>query len=216
MTIPQDTAVPQTDTAKVETPLEEPVAEPPAAHEHVVIKDKLIGYVKWFNNRAGYGFITVCDGEYKGQDIFVHYRFIKITNSQYKYLVQGEYVEFTLIKSEEENFEYQATNVGGINGGPIMCETRRTLSVPLREVGVRRPYKPNANPVPEETAVREEGKRRPVSRQQRTEPDEDGFKRVERRRPTNALKKSASASAPAPASVSASAPASSGVKSSSV
>ena len=29
------------------------------------------GRVKWFNNRAGYGFITVTDGEHNGIDVFV-------------------------------------------------------------------------------------------------------------------------------------------------
>jgi len=34
---------------------------------------RLVGMVKWFNNKAGYGFITACEGEQKGKDIFVHY-----------------------------------------------------------------------------------------------------------------------------------------------
>jgi len=40
-------------------------------------------------------------------------------------LNQGEYVELTLIKSTTEKHEYQATNVSGIKGGSLMCETRR-------------------------------------------------------------------------------------------
>ena len=31
------------------------------------------GRVKWFNNRAGYGFITVSSGEHKNEDVFVHH-----------------------------------------------------------------------------------------------------------------------------------------------
>jgi cold shock CspA family protein len=31
--------------------------------------ERLTGMVKWFNNKAGFGFITVCDGEYSGKDI---------------------------------------------------------------------------------------------------------------------------------------------------
>jgi len=38
---------------------------------------RLIGRVKWFNNKAGFGFITVCDGEYAEKDIFVHYSSIR-------------------------------------------------------------------------------------------------------------------------------------------
>lgn len=92
-----------------------------------VIMNKLFGSVKWFNSRSGYGFITVCgDNEYKGNDIFVHYTSINVSESQYKYLFQGEYVEFTLIKSTNSNHEFHAINITGICGGPIMCETRRS------------------------------------------------------------------------------------------
>jgi CspA family cold shock protein len=90
-------------------------------------QSKLVGKVKWFNNKAGYGFITASEGEHSGKDIFVHYSTINVSNLQYKYLVQGEYVEFELVKSQNDKHEYQATNVTGIRGGSIMCETRSTL-----------------------------------------------------------------------------------------
>lgn len=89
--------------------------------------DRLTGQVKWFNNKAGYGFITVCSGEHKDKDIFTHYSGIRVTNSQYKYLIQGEYVEFNLAKSSNENHEFQSLDITGICGGPLMCETRKTL-----------------------------------------------------------------------------------------
>lgn len=85
---------------------------------------RLVGQVKWFNNKAGYGFITVSDGEYSGKDIFIHYSTIRVTNSQYKYLVQGEYVEFVVEKSSSETHEFQASGVTGIKGGKLMCEMR--------------------------------------------------------------------------------------------
>lgn len=85
----------------------------------------LTGKVKWFNNKAGFGFITVCDGELSSKDIFVHYSSIQVNNSQYKYLVQGEYVDFLLTKPENSTHEYHAVNVCGIKGGSLMCETRR-------------------------------------------------------------------------------------------
>jgi len=84
-----------------------------------------VGRVKWFNNAAGYGFITVSDGNSAGTDIFVHHSGIRVTSEQYKYLVQGEYVQFTVGKTEGGKHEYQADNVCGINGGKLMCETRR-------------------------------------------------------------------------------------------
>jgi CspA family cold shock protein len=87
---------------------------------------RMTGTVKWFNNKSGFGFITVCDeGEFNGKDIFVHYSSINVSNTQYKYLVQGEYVDFTLVHIESDKHEYQAIDVTGIKRGPIMCETRQ-------------------------------------------------------------------------------------------
>lgn len=87
---------------------------------------RLTGQVKWFNNKAGYGFITVNSGEHAGKDIFIHYSTIMVKNSQYKYLIQGEYVEFELTTPATASHEFQATNISGINGGSLMCETRRS------------------------------------------------------------------------------------------
>ena len=96
--------------------------------DYTVIHETLTGTVKWFNNKAGFGFITVCEeGEYKDKDIFIHYSSIRVSNLQYKYLVQGEYVDFTLVKANSDTHEFQAMNVSGVKGGPIMCETRRTM-----------------------------------------------------------------------------------------
>ena len=86
---------------------------------------RLTGTVKWFNNKVGFGFITVCnDGEYNNKDVFVHYTSIRVTNSQYKYLVQGEYVDFTLSDVSDSTHEYQASDVSGVHNGPIMCESK--------------------------------------------------------------------------------------------
>lgn len=86
--------------------------------------EQLTGRVKWFNNKAGYGFITVTDGERSGSDIFVHHSTIQVDNQQYKYLVQGEYVDFGIAKTTSGEHEYQAIDVHGIKGGKLMCETR--------------------------------------------------------------------------------------------
>jgi len=54
------------------------------------------GRVKWFNARNGYGFVTVTDGDRAGEDIFVHHSSIVVSTEQYRYLVQGEYVNFEI------------------------------------------------------------------------------------------------------------------------
>ena len=86
--------------------------------------EQLTGRVKWFNNKAGYGFITVTDGSQSGSDIFIHHSAISVSDQQYKYLVQGEYVSFNLTHTSSEKHEWQASSVSGINNGKLMCETR--------------------------------------------------------------------------------------------
>lgn len=51
------------------------------------------GFVKWFNNAKGYGFIST-DG--KNEDIFAH--FSAITMDGYKTLKRGQQVEFELME----------------------------------------------------------------------------------------------------------------------
>ena len=125
-----------------------------------------VGQVKWFNNKAGYGFITIKE-EDVSKDIFTHYSTIQVTNSQYKYLVQGEYVEFDLVNSTNDKHEVQAVNVTGINGGSLMCETRSV----------------NYTPSTTQDGTARVTKRRPISstRKPRTDATEDDsdFKKVE-------------------------------------
>ena len=91
--------------------------------------ERLIGRVKWFNNKAGYGFITVTDGAQSGADVFVHHTVIGVSSQQYKYLVQGEYVEFSISATQNTTHDFQASNVCGIKGGKLMCETRNEFKV---------------------------------------------------------------------------------------
>lgn len=60
---------------------------------------KMAGCVKWFNMKTGFGFLTVVrgggSGELKvGSEVFVHHSNVKVQEEQYRFLVQGEYVEF--------------------------------------------------------------------------------------------------------------------------
>ena len=137
---------------------------------------RTVGKVKWFNNKAGYGFITASEGDFAGKDIFVHYSTINVSNPQYKYLVQGEYVEFDLVKSQNESHEFQATNVSGIKGGSIMCETRAS-SRP--EVSDERPVRYSRPPL----------RRRPTLRRQSSDNSEEGFVTVERKTKKRVLPK---------------------------
>ena len=81
-----------------------------------------LGIVKWFNNKAGFGFVTTLEDS--GKDVFVHHTGVSVDREQYKYLVQGEYVEFNLSKSDNSEHEWQAVDVKGVRDGPLMCETR--------------------------------------------------------------------------------------------
>ena len=84
------------------------------------------GIVKWFNNKSGYGFITLKTGPIEG-DIFVHHSSLAVNTEQYKYLVQGEYVEFMLEAVSNGNHEWHAVSVKGLNNGKLMCETRHDM-----------------------------------------------------------------------------------------
>lgn len=142
---------------------------PPAA-----IGTRQVGQVKWFNNKAGYGFITMIGKDKEDVDIFTHYSTVSVTDSQYKYLVQGEYVEFELSESSNVHHQYQATNVKGINGGKLMCETRQTN----RSVQNR----PSSHPVSKTTSSIPK-RRAPVSHTGAVKPEADGFTTVSRTRP---------------------------------
>ena len=92
--------------------------------ESISSSKRVTGCVKWFNSKTGYGFISVTDGSKSGTDVFVHHTSINAVSNQYKYLVQGEYVEFSFTDAKNNNNEFQAGYVSGINGGKLMCETR--------------------------------------------------------------------------------------------
>jgi CspA family cold shock protein len=112
--------------------------------------EKFTGRVKWFNNKAGYGFITVTDGPKSGSDVFVHHSSVKVDAEQYKYLVQGEYIEFSLATVANDKHECQATNVSGIKGGKLMCETRNETRAAFKKDETSEPVRqPRSKKVPE-------------------------------------------------------------------
>lgn len=160
---------------------------------------KYTGVVKWFNNKAGFGFITMLDdGEHKNKDIFVHYSSIQVANSQYKYLVKGEYVDFELVHTTTPSAEHEffASAVSGIKGGLLMCETRRNEMVNRPPPSSQSARLPRTNYVPRDDSEQQprreyrprsqynQGAPRTTRPSNATRPvaDSDGFIRVERRR----------------------------------
>lgn len=78
------------------------------------------GRVKWFNVRAGYGFITNVK---TSEDVFVHHKNIQTPDGVFRMLREGEYVEFSTIVDEQG--KTQAVQVTGVEHGPLMCEVPR-------------------------------------------------------------------------------------------
>jgi len=73
--------------------------------------------------------------------VFAHHSAICVSDEQYKYLVQGEYVQFTLsTMKNSENHKYQAGDIKGMKGGKLLCETRnenRSTAPPRRNTESR-------------------------------------------------------------------------------
>lgn len=122
-----------------------------SASETSVPVERYTGRVKWFNNKTGYGFVTVTDGSKSGTDVFVHHSSVQVEKEQYRYLVQGEYVQFELSRMSEGPHEFQASNVTGVNGGQLMCETLLENGNQVRPYVQRRPRRDSTPREPKET-----------------------------------------------------------------
>jgi CspA family cold shock protein len=138
--------------------------------------ERFTGRVKWFNNKAGYGFITVTDGPKSGTDVFVHHSSIKVDSEQYKYLVQGEYVDFSLSDTKTQDHEFQAGEVCGIKGGKLMCETRRDSRAARSQYRSTKSEPETSEPVkmPRSVAAPKEQKSQRPSRARGEGPREEG------------------------------------------
>ena len=87
------------------------------------------GCVKWFNTKLGYGFITPLSGD---PDVFVHHSAICSDSDTYKYLVQGEYVQFELVTTNNTSHPIQAVSVTGILKGKLMCDVHHSKQTQTR------------------------------------------------------------------------------------
>ncbi len=102
----------------------------------------LLGNVKWFSSKLGFGFLTVqSEGEMKGKDIFCHHTGIVPVNSKFRTLVKGEYINFDV---EDGPNGPQGVNITGVGGGALMCDNNINYasSVPPRGPPRGRPGNP--------------------------------------------------------------------------
>lgn len=81
------------------------------------------GRVKWFNKGNGIGFIRNLETQ---EDIFVHHSELKTKTDCYRFLFEGEYVEYDEGVAQVPH-KKQAKNVTGICNGELMCEVRRSV-----------------------------------------------------------------------------------------
>ena len=85
-----------------------------------VTTERKLASVKWFNHKAGYGFLTDLDS---GSDVFVHHNGIKTDDNVYKTLeITANVIKsgFTHheARSKEESFDYEIISVLGVTMEP--------------------------------------------------------------------------------------------------
>jgi cold shock CspA family protein len=96
------------------------------------------GQVKWFDNKLGYGFVTVLTNEHKGTDIFVHQTNVFPLETEFRTLMKGEYISLNV----SNDTKIQAMNVTGVLGGSLRCDEPRPIS---RRSGGGRPQRENSD-----------------------------------------------------------------------
>jgi Cold shock proteins len=91
---------------------------------------RYFGRVKWFNNRLGYGFVTLLhnvDGNNTVSDtvdVFCHHSNLRPKESSFRSLTQGEYVELRIGNCADKENQVQAEDVTGVCGGPLLSDSR--------------------------------------------------------------------------------------------
>ena len=92
------------------------------------IKERIVGselgQVKWFDNKLGYGFVTVLTNDHKGTDIFVHQTNVYPLETEFRTLMKGEYVSLNVSADDK----IQGLNITGVLGGSLRCDEPRPMS----------------------------------------------------------------------------------------
>jgi len=92
------------------------------------------GRVKWYDAGKGFGFISGLDGS---EDVFVHSSELscQATNHESPVLYTGEYVQYTVVQSQDQSQKSKAVGVTGIAGKPLMCENGKIVFTEYKRVG---------------------------------------------------------------------------------
>jgi cold shock CspA family protein len=82
----------------------------------------VVGCVRWFNAKKGYGFVTVMTQTVPqaNTDVFVHFSNLNVSQDCYKRLFPGEYVSMNLGKGSDGRDI--CTDVSGVQGGKLLTE----------------------------------------------------------------------------------------------
>lgn len=81
---------------------------------YLQMDERVVGSVKWFNPKKGFGFIQSEKG-----DVFVHHTAL-VAAVSYKTLIQGEFVEYSA--GPNKAGQMVAADVTGMNRGKLLCD----------------------------------------------------------------------------------------------